>query len=240
MPKSTVEQIRTRFDADVEWFSDLDTGQTATVDAALSLALVAEAAAAVTPHACDLLDVGCGAGNYSLKLLEALPGLRVTLLDLSLPMLERAKTRVGPATTGQVRACQGDIGEVTLAPESLDIVTAAAVFHHLRGEEEWRAVFTKLHRALRPGGSLWIVDLVVHDSPAVQATMWRHYGEYLVSLKGAAYRDEVFAYIEQEDTPCSLNFQVDLLREVGFIAVEILHKNVCMAAFGGLKSPHER
>ena len=31
--------------------------------------------------------------------------------------------------------------------------------------------------------------------------MWRRYGEYLTQLKGEAYRDQVFGYIEQEDTP---------------------------------------
>ena len=42
-------------------------------------ALVAEAAAVTMPHARHVLDVGCGAGNYSLKLLESLPNLDVTL-----------------------------------------------------------------------------------------------------------------------------------------------------------------
>src|SRR5262249_49970684 len=49
--KSTVEEIRRRFDGDVERFSNLETGQSATVDAPPALALVAEAAAATTPHA---------------------------------------------------------------------------------------------------------------------------------------------------------------------------------------------
>ena len=59
--KSTVDEIRRRFDADVERFSNLDAGQSATVNAPLAMALVAEAAAAVTPHARHVLDVGCGA-----------------------------------------------------------------------------------------------------------------------------------------------------------------------------------
>ena len=77
--KSTVDEIRQRFDADVERFSNLDTGQSAMVDAPLAMALVAQAAAATTPYARHVLDVGCGAGNYSLKLLERLPNLDVTL-----------------------------------------------------------------------------------------------------------------------------------------------------------------
>jgi len=61
--KSTVDEIRRRFDADVERFSNLDTGQSATVDAPLAMALVARAAAVTTPHARHVLDVGCGAGT---------------------------------------------------------------------------------------------------------------------------------------------------------------------------------
>src|SRR5437867_10528741 len=112
MPLSTVDEIRQRFDADVERFSDLDTGQSATVDAPLAMVLVAQAAAATTPHARHILDVGCGAGNYTLKLLEHLPNLDVTLIDLSRPMLDRATERVGRATTGNIQALQGDIREI--------------------------------------------------------------------------------------------------------------------------------
>src|SRR5947209_17999377 len=107
--KSTVDEIRRRFDDDVERFSNLETGQAATVDAPLAMALVAEAAAVVTPHARHVLDVGCGAGNYTLKLLELLPGLDTTLVDLSRPMLDRAVHRVSAATQGSVTPVQGDV-----------------------------------------------------------------------------------------------------------------------------------
>jgi tRNA (cmo5U34)-methyltransferase len=233
--KSTVDEIRRRFDADVERFSNLDTGQSATVDAPLAMALVAEVAAATTPHARHVLDVGCGAGNYTLKLLERLPDLDATLIDLSQPMLDRAGERVGRATAGRITTIQGDIREVALPDGQFDIVLAAAVLHHLRPDEEWRRVFAAFHRALRPGGSVWVFDLVESSIPAVQQLQWRRYGEYLTRLKDDAYRDHVFAYVEQEDTPRPLLFQLDLLRQVGFAQVDVLHKNVCFAAFGAVK-----
>ena len=62
--------------------------------------------------------------------------------------------------------------------------------------------------------------------------MRHRYGKYLAQLKDEAYRDQVFAYIEREDTPRSLMFQLELLRAVGFSKVEVLHKNSCFAAFG--------
>jgi tRNA (cmo5U34)-methyltransferase len=233
--KSTVEQIRQRFDADVERFSNLETGQAATVDALLALELITKAAAAVTPQARSVLDIGCGAGNDSLKLLQLLPHVDITLADLSQPMLNRAVERIKPATSGQITARQGDIRELNLGESQFDIIMAAAVFHHLRQETEWEAVFRQCYLALKPGGSLWISDLIEHSTPAIQTLMWTRYGDYLSQLKDEAYRDQVFAYVTQEDTPRPLLFQLDLLRTVGFRQVEILHKNSCFAAFGGIK-----
>jgi tRNA (cmo5U34)-methyltransferase len=228
--KSTPEEIRARFDNDVERFSNLETGQSAVIDAPLMLDLIAQAATRSTPHAAALLDIGCGAGNLSLKLLQYAPGLEVTLIDLSQPMLARAVERLGKG-----HAIQGDIRDLGLDPDSFDIAVGAAVFHHLRSEEEWRAVFRKIYRSLRSGGSFWISDLIFHSTPAVQELMWTRYGEYLTALKGPEYRRHVFEYIEYEDTPRPLMFQLDTLREAGFREVEVLHKNSSFAAFGGLK-----
>lgn len=233
--KSSVDEIRQRFDANVERFSNLDTGQAATVDAPLAMRLVAEAAAASAPHARHVLDVGCGAGNYTLTLLRHLPNLDATLLDLSRPMLDRAAERIGAATAGQVTTVQADVREAAFSNGSFDIVLAAAVLHHLRTDAEWEAVLGSLFRWLRPGGSVWVFDLVDSPLPAVRDLMRRRYGEYLAGLKDEAYRDAVFAYVEKEDTPRPLAYQLDLLGRVGFRGVEVLHKHLCFAAFGAVK-----
>jgi tRNA (cmo5U34)-methyltransferase len=125
--------------------------------------------------------------------------------------------------------------ELDFGNKRFDVIVTAAALHHLRTDVEWEQVFAKFYAALRPGGSVWISDLVIHDQAAVHELMWNCYGDYLTQLKDEKYRDHVFAYIEQEDTPRSVMFQIDLLRKVGFGDVEILHKNSCFAAFGGVK-----
>ncbi len=234
--KSTAEEIRQRFDDEVERFSNLETGQSATVDSPLAMSLIAEVAAATTPNAMSVLDVGCGAGNYTLKLLERMPKLNVTLIDLSKAMLDRAVARIQSVASRSVEAIQGDIRQIDIGGQRHDIILAASVLHHLRDDSQWRSVFKKFYEALRPAGSVWIFDLIDSLIPEIQATMRRRYGEYLTQLKDEAYRDQVFAYIEKEDTPRSLMFQLDLLREVGFSQVEVLHKNTCFAAFGAVKA----
>jgi len=236
MKKSSVDEIRERFDNDVERFSNLQTGQSATMDAPLVLELITSAAAVVNPKARDLLDVGCGAGNYSIKMLSKVAGLNVTMIDLSKPMLDRAAQRVkATGVAGDVMPVQGDVREIDLGEDRFDIILAAAVLHHLRDESQWRNVFAKFYRALRAGGSIWISDYVNHELPAVQAMMWERYGEYLVSLRDEKYRDHVTAYVEREDTPMPATFQLELLKSVGFAKVELLHKNSCFAAFGAVK-----
>ncbi|MBC9796375.1 class I SAM-dependent methyltransferase [Sinomicrobium sp. FJxs] len=235
MQKSTNEEIRQRFDKDVERFSDLDTGQQSTIDAPLALELIIEAARSVNPGAEDLLDIGCGAGNYTLKMLSKCPGLNCTLVDLSQPMLDRAEERVGIETSGKIDAFHGDIREADFADKHFDIVLAGAVLHHLREDEDWESVFKNIYRMLKPGGSFWISDLVIHDSEAVNTLLWNRYGEYLREIGGKDYQEKVFAYIEKEDTPRSVNYQLQLMKKVGFSTVEILHKNSCFAAFGAIK-----
>lgn len=234
--KSSTAEIRERFDNDVERFSCLETGQVATLDAPLAMELITQAAVASTPSIKRVLDIGCGAGNNTLKLRQQYGSdFDVDLLDLSGPMLARAAERVSEVNNGTCNSLQFDFREADLTNESYDVVMAAAVLHHLRDDQDWENAFEKLFQIIAPGGSVWITDMVFHESDAVQELMWTRYGEYLSSVGGTDYRDKVFAYIDKEDSPRPVTYQLELLRKVGFYRVELLHKNSCFAAFGAIK-----
>jgi tRNA (cmo5U34)-methyltransferase len=233
--KADNEEIRARFDHDVDRFSNLETGQQTTIDAPLTMELCTEAAKYINPDAKELLDIGCGAGNYTLKMLSKVPDLNCTLNDLSLPMLEKAKERTAAQTKGRVITIQDDMRNLDLPDNHFDIVLAAATFHHLRDDADWELVFSKICKALKPGGSIWISDLVTQESAAVNQLFEDKYGKYLEGLGGPEYRKKVFDYIAYEDTPRSVTYQLDLLKKVGFSSTEILHKNSCFAAFGAIK-----
>lgn len=235
MKKSTTTEIRERFDKDVERFSDLQTGQQSTIDAEISLELLTEAARRINPQSHNLLDIGCGAGNYTLKMLSKLPGLNCTLIDLSKPMLDKAYERVSKKTVNEVKIIQGDIRELNLQDHHYDIVLAGAVLHHLRDDADWESVFTKLFNVLKDGGCLMISDLITQDTKVLNNYIWEKYGDYLAETGGEEYKKKVLAYVDKEDSPRSLNYQLDLMKKVGFKNAEILHKNKCFAAFGAIK-----
>src|SRR5690554_1022149 len=235
MKKSTVQEIKERFDNDVERFSDLDTGQASTVDAKISLELITEAAKRIVPNAENLLDIGCGAGNYTLMMLSKIPALDCTLVDISQPMLDKAVKRVSMATNTKVEAIQGDIREVVLEENKFDIILAGAVLHHLREDLDWETTFAKIFKLLKPGGCFMISDLITQETDSLNEYSWVRYGDYLEGLKGKKYREYVLAYVAKEDSPRSINYQLDLMKKVGFKNTEILHKNMCFGVFGGIK-----
>ncbi len=49
-------------------------------------------------------------------------------------------------------------------------------------------------------------------------------------------REKVFAYVEREDSPRSLAFQFGLLREAGFAAADVLHRNAVFASYYARKA----
>ncbi|MBT3315054.1 MAG: class I SAM-dependent methyltransferase [Anaerolineae bacterium] len=233
--KSSIHEIKQRFDKDVDRFSNLESGQTATIDAPLAMELITQAAYHSTPDVKKVLDIGCGAGNNTLKFLEYAPSFDSDLIDLSLPMLKKAKERISAINTGEVKIIQGDFREIELLDNEYDVIFAAAVLHHLRDDQDWERTFEKIYRITAPGGSIWITDLISHETEAVQSLMWERYGEYLTSFGGEEYKEKIFGYIELEDSPRSVTYQLGLLRKVGFSHVELLHKNSCFAAFGAIK-----
>ncbi len=235
--KASTEEIERRFDNDVAAFSNLETGQSAIMDARLLLEVTTEAAKRIAPGAESVLDAGCGAGNYTMMMLRKIPDLDCTLLDLSSRMLEKAEERVSAATKGKVTAVHGDLRKAgTLFPaESFDIILAGAVLHHLRGDEDWEHAFAGLFSVLKTGGCLMISDLVKQETDVLEAYSRERLCAHLDSLGGRKYRERHMAAIDREDTPRGIIYQLDLMKRTGFRQVDILHKNACFCSFCGIK-----
>jgi tRNA (cmo5U34)-methyltransferase len=233
--KSTTAEIRARFDQDVERFSRLETGQQATIDAPLVLDLVAQTSAMhLRPHD-TVLDIGCGAGNFTLRVLQNVNPLHCHLVDLSQAMLVRAEERLREFGIASVYTYQSDFRTLSFGESSFDCILAGAVLHHLRDDEDWKFAFKLFHTWLKPGARIYVSDLAYFEVPDAQQVMWKRYGEYLESLGGKEYRSKVFDYIDKEDSPRSLPFQLDLLKSTGFSNYDILHRNSVFACYFGVK-----
>jgi SAM-dependent methyltransferase len=110
--------------------------------------------AGIAPGAA-VLDVGCGCGGTTLELGKRV-GARGTVLglDLSKPMLARAKERVAEARLANVSFRHGDAQVESLPPAAFDLLFSrfGVMFFADPG-----AAFANLRRALRPGARLAFV-----------------------------------------------------------------------------------
>lgn len=234
MEKSSVEAIRGNFNGQVERFTNIETGQATAIDSPLCMEIVAQAAKALHPDASRILDLGCGGGNYAVKLAQMFPKADYTLADISENMLAEAKKRVSALTSGKVKIVNADYKTVDFGCGQYDIVVAGTTLHHLRSNSEWSSMYGRMHDALSDGGLFFVNDIVIDEMPQLTDLMldgWK-------SVLRQNVPDEVDFYLkkyESEDTPQTLIYQLDLLREVGFSQISVLHKHFNFATFVGVK-----
>jgi malonyl-CoA O-methyltransferase len=109
-------------------------------------------------------DIGCGTGRHALRLASA--GARVTAVDFSEPMLERA--RVKPGAEG-VTFIRHDLAEpLPLKSESFDRVLCCLVADHIA---DLHGFFRDLRRLCRPGGC--VVFSVMHPAMLLRGVQAR-------------------------------------------------------------------
>jgi ubiquinone/menaquinone biosynthesis C-methylase UbiE len=109
-------------------------------------------AAALPPAPLDVLDVGTGSGQVAMVLAGL--GHRVTGIDLSAGMLERARRHAATVPNGPAFRL-GDAVSPEFPAASFDAVTSRYLMWTLREPETAVANWARL---LRPGGTVAVVD----------------------------------------------------------------------------------
>jgi len=98
-----------------------------------------------------LLDLGGGTGRATI----AVDATERTVVDISRPMLQRARTRTasGPGRPadppGPLATLQGDAGRLPVVDNVVDAAIVVDAFHHMPAQA---AVVNEAKRVLRPGG----------------------------------------------------------------------------------------
>ena len=120
----------------------------------------------------DLVDIGCGDGYLAVE--AARWARRVTGVDRSDDVLERAKALALKRNVTNVEWRKGDLSRLPLRDASHDVALLSQSLHHASDPE--RAI-AEAFRVLRPAGRLLLMDLKAHDQGWVRARFGdRHLG----------------------------------------------------------------
>ena len=106
-----------------------------------------------------VLELGCGTGRVTLPLARA--GVKVVGVDLSAPMLKRARDRVRRTPLGRrARLVRADIRALPFPPNRFPLVAAPyGILQSLLREADLAATLRAVHDVLTPGGRL-VIELV--------------------------------------------------------------------------------
>jgi SAM-dependent methyltransferase len=117
------------------------------------LAALVDIVEAVGGRAPRVLDLACGTGSISRRLLERLPGARTVAVDVDPALLAIAEASVG--TDERVRIVRADLGDpgwpAVVGEAAFDAVVTATALHWF-ADPALRRLYRELHGVVRPGG----------------------------------------------------------------------------------------
>lgn len=109
-----------------------------------------------------VLDVGCGTGlNFALLFDAVGRSGAVVGIDMSAPMLARARARISRRRWSNVRVVRGDAGGLSEAVGPRESFDAVVFTYSLSIIGEWRAAFEQAVAMLVPGGRVLVVDMAL-------------------------------------------------------------------------------
>jgi demethylmenaquinone methyltransferase/2-methoxy-6-polyprenyl-1,4-benzoquinol methylase len=168
-----------------------------------------------------VLDLCTGTGDLAIAAVRARPGAaRVVGVDFAAAMLhvgreKLMRQRLGP----RVALVRGDATRIPAADQSVDAITIA---FGIRNVEQVAAACAEMHRVMKPGGRLAILEFAVPTAPGLSAVyLW--YLRHLLPRIGRAIsrHNAAYGYLPASIGAFTAPEEfVKLLRQAGFVEVE--------------------
>ncbi len=156
----------------------------------------------------QVLDLGCGPADVTVRFAHALPGVRIDGIDGAQAMLDHGQARVqADGLEQRIRLCHGYLPLATLPNSGYDAIISNSLLHHLADPLVlWRTV----RQASRPGTLLFVMDLLRPASRAEAEALVAQYAadepevlrhDFFYSLLAAYRIAEVVAQLDAAGLP---------------------------------------
>ncbi|UKP00555.1 class I SAM-dependent methyltransferase [Nostoc sp. UHCC 0870] len=194
-----------------------------------------------------ILELGCGTGEVSLKVLKCCPEAQIIALDYSPRMLQFAQDKITAAGYEQRwTGIQADFGEWAINSEKLDIgsefdaCVSSLAIHHLQDEMKLK-LFKRIAASLKQDGCFWNADPILPESPALAEIYqeareeWANQqGTNLTEIRAKVGNSSQQGYSDQ-DQLATLDTHLQMLTQAGFKTVAVPWKYYGLAIFGGFR-----
>lgn len=164
-----------------------------------------------------VLDLGCGDGEVTIRIVAAHPAVEAVACDFSQEMLGRARERFVGASS--VTVVEHDL-DAPLPSDwgTFDLVVSAFAIHHVVDDRK-RALYGEVFHALDPGGTFCNLEHVASTTPELHEAFLRAVG----------------AEEDPSNKLAAVEPQLEWLRSVGFEQVDCLYKWREVALLAGIR-----
>ncbi len=156
-------------------------------------ALNAASRALSSPYIKNVLDIATGTGDVAFDLHRRFPDALITGVDLSAGMLGIAREKLDKmekTAKSRISFVQGDSLALSIPDNSQDLVTVA---YGVRNFEHLHKGYEEMHRVLRPGGTLCVIELSCPSTPLL-LSLYNIYSRKLIPLVGRMVSGDSRAY----------------------------------------------
>jgi trans-aconitate 2-methyltransferase len=191
-----------------------------------------------------ILELGCGTGELSLKVMECCPSAQLVGIDYSPRMITFVRSKIESAGYAhRWRGVEMDFGEWannqgSEAGTGFDAVVSSLAIHHLSDEMKLK-LFGQICQTLNPGGIFWNADPVLPESPQLSEFYQKareewcnSHGTTLEDVRSKMGRSETHGY-SNHDQLATLDAHLQMLKTAGFESVAVPWKYYGLAVFGG-------
>jgi len=178
-----------------------------------------------------ILDLGAGTGLLSAHILRRWPRAHIHLLDGSDEMLAQARARF--AGNGHITFQCAEFSAAGLAGP-WDVIVSALAIHHLYDDEK-KALYRRIFKALKPGGLFINAEQVQGSTGAIHALYEKNWRDQARQL-GATEADLEAAALRMSTDRCApTGDQIAWLRAAGFAEADCVFKAWRFAVLAGWK-----
>ncbi len=202
----------------------------------------------VPATATHILELGCGTGELSQRLLAHCPQAHLTALDYSPRMVTATQAKLQAHGYGDrftcVEADFGDwaLGQLNLPHTSFDACVSSLAIHHLNHAMK-QQLFQAVYRSLAPNGWFWNADPTLATHPDLTAVYqsareaWTasHSDTTLEAVRAQMGTSDRQGHSSQ-DQLATLADQLQWLQAAGFATTEILWKYYGITVYGAQKA----
>lgn len=178
-----------------------------------------------------VIDLGSGTGSLSQAIQQQYPQAKLTLVDVAENMLQIAEQKLG----GNCTYVNSDFNSFDF-DKQYDVIVSSLALHHIEKASDKQLFYSKIYKALKPGGVFVNGDIVKAQTDKLQTTFvekWIAYMNRSIDMK--EINEKLLPGYYAEDRPIPFMNHLEMLRVAGFKDIDVVWKYYGYSVYKGGK-----